>query len=51
MESYVFMVVLAAIGLLWLSAKMKRVSNLNAWLDAKGVALDHNYYNVLGMDK
>ena len=51
MESYVFIAVLASIGLFWVFAKMKRANNLNAWLDAKGVALDHNYSNVLGIDK
>ena len=51
MESYVFLEVLGAIGLVWAFAKMKKINSLNSWLDQKGVNLDYNYSNVLGIDK
>ena len=31
MESYVFLEVLGAIGLVWAFAKMKKINSLNAW--------------------
>jgi hypothetical protein len=51
MESYLFMAALIAIGVFWAYAKMKRSNDLNAWLEAKGMSLDYNYSNVLGIDK
>ena len=51
MESYVILAGLAAIGLFWAFAKMKKINSLNSWLDQKGVNLDYNYSNVLGIDK
>ena len=49
MENYVIIAVIIAIVIFWVFAKMRRVNELNSWLDVKGVNINHNYSNVLGV--
>ena len=42
------LIVIVAAFLVYL--KMKKVNQVNAWLDAKGIDLNHNYSNLLGLD-